>query len=487
MGNREKLILLHSNDMHGDFLAEAKDGTHVGGVSLLSGYIKKQREENPNTIYAIAGDMFRGSVIDSEYRGFSTIELMNFLSPDVVTLGNHEVDYGLAHLLFLERCAKFPIVNANMYIKTNHTRLFTPYIILDVNGINVMFIGIVTEEVLASTKNEEIVGTFVDVWDAAKQVGVIIDNYKTTKIDLTVLLTHIGFKEDKKLAELIDENWGVDLIIGGHSHTLLSKPKVVNGIPIVQVGCGTDQIGRFEIDIDTENHQMVDYKWEVIPITSDTCPVDEVLETAINSMKYDTDAKYSRVLTTFKRELTHHSRAEETELGNLLADLLQVDSSFDIMLYGAGSVRKKSLGPIVHYADLKECIPFENGIIMLEVTGQQFKRMCRYYLAQSVITKGAAEFFEVSKGVDLVYNKETDELEKCMFNGEPVADDRKLKIALQEFHFNNFEEFLGIPVEEVVANKRPRMVVTNEFSIFEELLVSSNNLDSHIEGRIVII
>ena len=91
--NKQKLTILHSNDMHGDFLAEAKDGSEVGGVSLLSGYIKQQREENPNVLYAIAGDMFRGSVIDSEYRGFSTIELMNFLNPDIVTLGNHEVDY----------------------------------------------------------------------------------------------------------------------------------------------------------------------------------------------------------------------------------------------------------------------------------------------------------------------------------------------------------------------------------------------------------
>ena len=487
MEKREKLILLHSNDMHGDFLAEAKDGTHVGGVSLLSGYIKKQREENPNTIYAIAGDMFRGSVIDSEYRGLSTIELMNFLSPDVVTLGNHEVDYGLAHLLFLEKCAKFPIVNANMYIKTNHTRLFTPYTVLNINGINVMFIGIITEEVLASTKSEEVIGTFVDVWDAAKQVGVIIDNYKTTKIDLTVLLTHIGFEEDKKLAALIDPNWGVDLIIGGHSHTLLTKPKFVNGIPIVQVGCGTDQIGRFEINIDTENHRMTGYKWEVVPITSDTCPVDEILEAVLNSFKSNTDAKYGRVLTTFKRELTHPSRAQETELGNLFADLMQVDSSFDIMLYGSGSIRKKTLGPIVHYSDLKECSPFENGVLMLEVTGNQFKRMCKHFLAQSVITKGESEFYQVSKGVELMYNSLTDSLVKCNLNGEPIADDRMLKIAVQDYHFNNFTEFFGVPVEEVIANRRPRMVVTKDFSIFEELLVNSNNLDSHVEGRIVII
>ncbi len=232
----EKLVLLHSNDMHGDFLAEPKNGYHEGGVSLLSGFVKQVRDEEKNVLFAIAGDMFRGSIIDSEYKGFSTIELMNFLAPDVVTLGNHEVDYGLAHLLFLEKCAKFPLVNANMYVKTNHTRLFKPYEIIDVNGLKVMFIGIITEEVLASTKSEEIIGSIIDVWEAAKQVGVIIDNYKTTRIDLTVLLTHIGFDKDQQLAELLDPNWGVDLIIGGHTHTFSEEPCIVNNVPIVQVG-----------------------------------------------------------------------------------------------------------------------------------------------------------------------------------------------------------------------------------------------------------
>ena len=101
MKHTKKITILHSNDLHGDFLAEQVDEKLVGGVSMLSGYIEKVRAEELNTIYAIAGDMFRGSVIDSEYKGLSTIEIMNALAPDVVTIGNHEVDYGIAHLLFI--------------------------------------------------------------------------------------------------------------------------------------------------------------------------------------------------------------------------------------------------------------------------------------------------------------------------------------------------------------------------------------------------
>ena len=79
MKNLKKLTILHSNDMHGDFLAEQIDERLVGGVSLLSGYVNKVRREEKNVIYAVAGDMFRGSVIDSEYKGTSTIGIMNLV------------------------------------------------------------------------------------------------------------------------------------------------------------------------------------------------------------------------------------------------------------------------------------------------------------------------------------------------------------------------------------------------------------------------
>ena len=115
----KKFTILHSNDMHGDFLSEISSGSStskkelLGGLALLSGYINKVRAEEENVLYVISGDMLQGSLIDTEYKGISTMEIMNYLAPDVVALGNHEFDYGLPHLLFLEKMANFPIVNAN--------------------------------------------------------------------------------------------------------------------------------------------------------------------------------------------------------------------------------------------------------------------------------------------------------------------------------------------------------------------------------------
>ncbi|NLC90074.1 MAG: bifunctional metallophosphatase/5'-nucleotidase, partial [Clostridiaceae bacterium] len=94
-----RLVILHSNDIHGDFFAKENRDQLVGGISMLSGYINKvRREETDPVLYVISGDMLQGSIIDQEYKGISTILVMNMLEPDVVTLGNHELDYGLTHL-----------------------------------------------------------------------------------------------------------------------------------------------------------------------------------------------------------------------------------------------------------------------------------------------------------------------------------------------------------------------------------------------------
>ena len=182
----QNFTILHSNDMHGDFLAEVQEGSGelIGGLALLSGYINKVREEEDNVIFAIAGDMVQGSLIDAEYKGVSTIEIMNYLSPDVVTLGNHELDYGLPHLLFLEKMANFPIVNANLYIKNYGKRLMTPYMTLTINGFNILFIGIITEKVMDSLALDQLIGTFVSNGAPINPLTLSIPSFKRTLASL---------------------------------------------------------------------------------------------------------------------------------------------------------------------------------------------------------------------------------------------------------------------------------------------------------------
>ena len=486
--NRYKhLTLLHSNDMHGDFLAEEVDDTLVGGVSMLSGYISKVREEEPNTLYCIAGDMFRGSVIDSDFKGISTIEIMNILSPDVVTLGNHETDYGVSHLLFIEKCANFPIINANMHIKINNARLFKPYTIIELDGMKILFIGILTEEVLAQTKTEGLIGTFVDVEEAAREVGKICNAHNAIDIDLTVLMTHIGFEEDKKLASILDPAYGVDVIIGGHSHTFLKKPEKVNDILIVQAGTGTDQIGRFDITVDTLHNCVADYKWKSVPIDSKHCPRDEKLETILTKYKSSTDEKYSRVVTRFAKKLTHPERTRETELGDLFAEIMRESLHLDIMLLGSGSIRNPELGPIVLLSDLVECFPYDDAIHMLRISGAQLKRMIAYMLRDEVWQGAHCEFYQFSDGFRVTYDRVTRTFEEFALNDEEIDDEQMLNVGLQNFTFNNTEIAFGISLDELNKNGPTKMVATSCRDVLVEYLSEHQHLGHEVDGRLTVL
>lgn len=483
----KKLTLLHSNDMHGDFLAEQVDDKLVGGVSMLSGYINKVREEEPNALYCIAGDMFRGSVIDSEYQGLSTIEIINTLAPDVVTIGNHETDYGLAHLLFIEKCANFPIINANLHIMMNGKRLFKPYELIEIDGMKILFIGVLTEDVLANTKNEGIISTFINVEDAAKEVGKICNAFNAIDIDFTVLLTHIGFEEDKKLANLLDPSWGIDVIIGGHSHTFLDKPFEVNGIPIVQAGIGTDQIGRFDILIDTDNNCIDSYAWKTIPINNENCPINEKMFNLIKSLKEKTDLKYERVICKFPHIMHHENRHEQTELGSYMSDIVAKSLGIDLFMFCSGSIRKQRLDQIFTYRDLVECIPYDEPIFQLLIKPEQLKQMFLYMFRDEAWEGDHTEFYQITKGFEIEYSKVRHKITKFNYNGAPIKEGQTFTVAFAQYHFINFSEIFGLDRSLVEENQNPRTISTSVQDVIDEnLSKGKGELDPNWKSRIVI-
>lgn len=482
----KKLTLLHSNDLHGDFMVEKINEQLVGGVSMLSGYVDKVRREEPNVLYAIAGDMFRGSLIDSEYQGISTIEIMNLLGPDVVTIGNHEVDYGLSHLLFIEKCASFPIINANMYLTLNHRRLFDSHKIFEVDGMKILFIGILTEDVLAQTRQEKIIGSLVDVEDAAQEVTKICNAYQTEDIDFTVLLTHIGIESDKKLAARLSPETGVDIIIGGHSHTLLNEPVVVNNIPIVQASSGTDQIGRFDILVDTDTNSIHSYKWQLIPITPENCPKNEALENLILHYHKETELKYSRILTHFADVYTHPERNQETMLGKIFADAFANTLGLDLMLVGSGSIREEKLGPIVAYKDLLRIFPFSDPIHRVHLTGAQLKHALKFICRDEAFTGDHTEYYQFSEGFYAEYSVEDHELLSLAIDGEEIPDDEILNVGMQDYHFMNMRYFLDLDPAEVEANGRSKVIASKAMDVVEEYFMDHPYIVGPEEDRMVI-
>jgi len=482
----KKFTILHSNDMHGDFLAEVAgaEGNLIGGLALLSGYISAVRREEENVLYAISGDMLQGSIIDAEYRGISTIEIMNYLSPDVVTLGNHEVDYGLPHLLFLEKMANFPIVNANLYISKYNRRLMRPYIVLNVAGFDIMFIGIITEAVLQSLRADQQIATFISLEEASQEVGKICNAYRDEDIDLTVLLTHIGFESDQELAALLRPEWGVDMIIGGHSHTILDQPAVVNDILIAQAGTGTDQIGRFDIVVDDDTNSIVEWKWQLIPVDSSLAEPDADLRQFIDSFKEEVDRKYNTVVCRLARKLTHPRREEETALGNLFADIFAHRTQVDAMFLGSGSIRGTELGPLVTLGDLRTIFAFDDTLFKLSITGAQLNRIFTHVMRPEN-RNSEGECYQVNQGVQAVYSDANRALEYLAVQKKPVQDEGQYTICLQGYHFTNSEPNLGLSNEELTAIQPARVATTSARDVLEEHLRGSHNLKSEVEGRLV--
>jgi len=484
--NTKKFTILHSNDMHGDFLAEVqgKKGELIGGLALLSGYINKVREEEENVLYLISGDMVQGSLIDSEYKGISTMEIMNYLAPDVVSLGNHEFDYGLPHLLFLEKMANFPIVNANLYIKKYHKRLMRPYLIINKAGFDILFTGIITEKVMDSLNQDNLIGSFISLEEASAEIGKITDAYKNDDIDLTIVLSHIGYESDIELAKMLKPEWGVDLIIGGHSHTILDKPTKVNNILISQAGVGTNQVGRFDIVVDDDTNSIVDYQWQLIPINNQLANPDKALMDYIESYKKKVDLKYNTLVCKLAEKLTHPQREIETSLGNLIADAFAKIAECDIMFVGAGSIRIKELGPMVTLGDLKACFPYDDSLRRFSLTGQQLKKIFSHIMRKEN-RDGEGECYQVSAGTEAVYNDLTKKLESLKFEGEPVEDNQQYKICLQGYHFSSCANYLNITQKELLASGQGKVVSTSAQGVLEEYLRNHQNISRKVEGRLV--
>ena len=484
--NTKKFTILHSNDMHGDFLAEVKEGGGqlIGGLSLLSGYLNSVRAEEENVIYVISGDMVQGSLIDAEFKGISTIEIMNYLSPDVVTLGNHELDYGLPHLLFLEKMANFPIVNANLYIKKYGKRLMNPYVIIKKAGFDILFTGIITEKVMDAISLDKMIGTFVSLEEASDEIGKICNSYRNSDIDLTVALTHIGFESDLELARMLNPEWGVDMIIGGHSHTILDQPEEANGILVAQAGTGTDQIGRFDIVVDDDTNSIVEWKWQLVPINDKIAEPDLDLEKFIDTFKNIVDEKYNAIVTRFSEKLTHPKREDETMLGNMIADAMAEAAQTDVILVGSGSVRVVELGPIVTLGSLKACFPYDDSLTKYKIKGEQLKSIFTHIMRIENMD-GEGECYQVNSNVRAVYSNLEKKLISLIVAGKPVMDDQSYSIVLQGYHFANSKDNLGISNDELLAIDSPQIITTSAYQILEEWLRNHPNETRKIEGRLV--
>jgi 5'-nucleotidase len=359
-----------------------------------------------------------------------------------------------------------------------------PYLIIKKAGFDILFTGIITEKILDSLKQDSLIGTFVTLQEASNEVGKICNAYKNDDIDLTILLTHIGFESDIELAKMIRTEWGVDMIIGGHSHTVLEQPEKVNKILIAQAGVGTNQIGRFDIEVDDDTNSIVNYKWELIEINDKIAEPDRDLQEFICSFQADVDQKYGAMICKFKKKLTHPEREIETTLGNLIADAFAQNAQCDLMLLGSGSVRVEELGPVVTLNDLISCFPYDDTLTRYTVTGKDLLNIFSHIM-RIENRDGEGECYQVNERVKAVYDDKKKKLESLSIDEKPVKEKELYTICLQGFHFNNCKDYLNISQEELLKAGESKVVTTSAQEVLEEFLRNNQLITREIEGRLV--
>ena len=284
---------------------------------------------------------------------------------------------------------------------------------------------------------------------------------------------------------MLDPEWSVDMIIGGHSHTFLEQPAQVKNILIAQAGVGTDQIGRFDIVVDDDTNSIVEWKWQLLPVDSNLAAPDPEIEKLIASFKEEVDRKYNRLIGRLAHQLTHPKREQETELGNLIADIFAQLDSLDVVFVASGSIRGQQLGPLVTLSDLKTVFPYKDTLYKFRVSGVQLTQIFAHIMRPENRIEGQSEYFQVNQGIKAVYNDAQNRLEWLSIKGQAVQDEQHYTICMDGYRYQNSAQNLDITHEELTKLGDSKVIATNYQDVLEEYLSHHQNLNSHIEGRLV--
>lgn len=251
-----RITILHTNDVHSRIEPFPMDGSRLqglGGTARRSTLISDIREQEKNVLLLDAGDMFQGTPYFNLFDGQVELEIMSKLGYDAGTFGNHEFDNGTSGILKHFDKAKFPFITSNYdFSNTVLAGKTKEYIVIEKDGIRIGIFGLgVNLEGLVDPKNHEDV-IYLDPVEVANRLSSKLKN--ELNCDLVICLSHLGYsyKEDKiSDMTLVPQTKDIDLIIGGHTHTLLDKPtEVINAAGKVtlvnQVGNGGVRLGRID-------------------------------------------------------------------------------------------------------------------------------------------------------------------------------------------------------------------------------------------------
>ena len=487
--NKRHLTILHANDLHGQLAFKVgKDMKIKGGISLLCGYVNKVRKECGNTFFGVCGDVLQEDINGSDYKGSNTVNLINLLNPQAVSIGNHELDYGLSHLLIFNQCLKSPILCGNIMVTPLKQELFTPSEVFVCGDVKVLAIGLIPKSFITKALNDDFCRKMLEYKDSYSVIREQLMLNEDKKPDLVVIMSHYGIEGDRELAMGMPEDLHVDLILGGHSHINMDEAEIVNGIPLAQSSYGTTHIGRFEIDLKEEGG-IESFTWERVELDEDKASfsreVDELADAVVFS--FNTKMKGDHICS-FDREYKNPHRFFESEMGDIFADVFLDLFRTDMVILQSGCLRSPSIGPLVTEKDLHKAFPFDDRFYCAELTGRKIKEAFSYLLNPDADGLYIRTCLQYSRGFQIVidaddYKNKGLKLVGISLNGHEFEDEKVYRIALSGNCIDNFERYFGF----TVPSENTMLLTLSSFSTLSNFLISKEEIKGPSETVRIIV
>jgi 2',3'-cyclic-nucleotide 2'-phosphodiesterase (5'-nucleotidase family) len=429
------LVIIHTNDLHGHLkphiYKRISEDREVGGAAYLAALIEKIRQEYPGqTLLLDAGDVAQGTPISNAFFGEPTFQVMNYLKYDAVTLGNHEFDWKLPALLKMVREAQYPVLSANIVRADSpgrHIEGVKPFIIKEVNGVRVGILGLTTVKTPFQTTDTGITKElkFLDPVATAREYIPIMKNQGASFI---VLLSHLGFDQDRDLAQRVR---GIDVIVGGHGHTELQDPVKVEKTIILQAGSYGHYVGKLVLGLDPVTREIRSYNEKdglILVDPAKLTPDPNVLRIV---RKYDSriQAEMSRVIGSSMGDITRRRSDDSFDMGmgNLICDALVSQMGSDAAILNNGGIRSDIYRGDITLESIYNALPFENYVVAFDISGKSLKNTLEVAFAGVGCQVSGITF-------DVDMNKpEGSRISNVMVKGEALEPGRTYRLATVDF------------------------------------------------------
>ena len=371
----DRLVIAHTNDLHAHFAPNAAPWIagepEVGGFAEIAGHVEQlhRRWGGDNVLVLDGGDIMTGTpLMEFEVRGVRGGAMLDFMEEagmDAWVLGNHEFDIGYDHVSALVTASRIPVLSANLDAVDGSgvpgIAGVQDHSIFERAGLRIGVFGLTTDSLARLTGTDATNLMQVrSVEEVAKEQVAILE----PQVDLVVALTHIGLSVDQRVAEAVD---GIDLIVGGHSHTSLTEPVRVNDTWIVQAGSYGRQLGV--ADMRVVDGQIVDFKSQLIDLIPGAVEPPEASATLMKTWSERLDALFAEPVSVVPKAFSERSKQAETSLGRWAADMVRGAAACDIGIYNPGGIRSGLAEGPVNREDLYRVFPFANDVVQFEASG----------------------------------------------------------------------------------------------------------------------